>query len=142
MLTLWGPKNMENLQKYIDDIHYSLMIGIQENNVDLLNDLIPTWYTEDALLFPSNHFWIKGIEAIKAYWADSLTPDWKDLRCETLDLELHDDTAYEIGKATNIFLEEGELITYIVTYLIVWKLQDGVWKIHVDIWNDSIPPSE
>ena len=133
---------MEDLRNYIENIHHDLMIAVQETNADLLNDFISTWYTEDALIFPPNHACAKGIEAIKSFWTNSLTPDFKDLRCEILELEVQNDTAYEIGKATNIFLEEGQLINYIVTYLVVWKRQDGVWKIHVDIWNDSIPPSE
>ncbi|MGB3205489.1 MAG: DUF4440 domain-containing protein [Crinalium sp.] len=132
---------MEDLRSHIGKIQKSLSISVQQNNADLLNDLVTKYYSENALLLPSSHAWVQGIEAIKSYWADALTPDFKDLQCETLDLKVEDDTAYEIGKATNIFLEEGQLITEIGTYLIVWKRHDGVWKVNVDIWNDSIPPS-
>jgi hypothetical protein len=25
-------------------------------------------------------------------------------------------------------------------YIVVWKRQDGVWKLHADIWNSDAPP--
>ncbi|AFZ12487.1 hypothetical protein Cri9333_1597 [Crinalium epipsammum PCC 9333] len=132
---------MEDLRNYIKKIQENLMRVVQEKNADLLSDLVTTYYSENSLIMPANHAWVQGLEAIKSFWADLLNPDFKELRCETLDLQLQDDTAYEIGKATSIFLEEGQLITDIATYLIVWKRHDGVWKVNVDIWNDSIPPS-
>jgi ketosteroid isomerase-like protein len=53
------------------------------------------------------------------------------------------DTAYEIGKYTLKIQPAGqEAMTDSGKYLVVWKRQaEGTWKLHVDIWNSSMPMS-
>jgi ketosteroid isomerase-like protein len=49
--------------------------------------------------------------------------------------------AYEIGKTKVRIQPEGQpAITDSTKYLVVWKRQtDGAWKVHIDIWNFSVP---
>jgi len=37
-------------------------------------------------------------------------------------------------------MEEGDPIVDEGHYVVVWKLgEDGVWKLHLDTWNTSLP---
>ncbi len=51
------------------------------------------------------------------------------------------DTAYEIGKYSLTIQAEGQAaMADSGKYVVVWKRQaDGTWKLHVDIWNSSMP---
>jgi ketosteroid isomerase-like protein len=55
----------------------------------------------------------------------------KDVRLDTVDLEMAGDTAYEVGEAV-LTLAKG---TAAVKFVVVWKQVDGQWRLHRDIWN-------
>ena len=57
----------------------------------------------------------------------------KDVRLETLDFEPAGDTGYEVGEAT-LTLSSG---TAVVKFVVVWKIVDGQWRLHRDIWNSK-----
>ena len=56
---------------------------------------------------------------------------------EPKEVEGYGDLAYEIGDYTlagegNAVLDQGK-------YLVIWKREEGRWKLHRDIWNTSLP---
>jgi len=57
----------------------------------------------------------------------------KDIRLDTLDFEQAGDTGYEVGEAT-LTLRSG---TAAVKFVVVWKMVDGQWRLHRDIWNSK-----
>jgi ketosteroid isomerase-like protein len=59
----------------------------------------------------------------------------KSLDMQTDEVELHGDTAIEISQAT-LFGEEKHIIDEI-KYIVIWKRQDGQWKIHRDMFNSN-----
>lgn len=62
----------------------------------------------------------------------------KEAKLETIDVESDGELlAYEIGKfaLTVQPSEAAESTTMTGRYVVVWKNQDGGWKLHVDIWN-------
>lgn len=57
----------------------------------------------------------------------------------TIEVEDSSDTAIQTGKYTlcntNGAIDSGK-------YIVIWKKQDGEWRLHKDIWNSSLTPSK
>ncbi len=97
-------------------------------------------YTENGQLLPSNSDFVKGRKAIQAFWKGAMDMGIKSAKLETIDLEEHGDSAYEVGKYTlsgagGQLMDQGK-------YIVIWKKQGGEWKLHRDIWNTSMPAQE
>jgi uncharacterized protein (TIGR02246 family) len=89
-------------------------------------------YTADAIVMAPDAPFVKGRENIKQLWASAMQQiGLKDVRLNTLDLEVVGDTAYEVGEAV-LTLESGGATA---KYVVVWKKVDGQWRLHRDIWN-------
>jgi uncharacterized protein (TIGR02246 family) len=89
-------------------------------------------YTPDAVALPPDSHMVKGRESIKQMWGTIAQQiGLKDVRLDTLDLELAGDTACEVGEAT-LTLASG---TAVVKFVVVWKKVEGQWRLHRDIWN-------
>jgi len=100
-------------------------------------------YTEDAQLMPSNSDFVSGNEAVQAFWKSVFDMGIKKAKLETLEVEGMGDTAYEVGEYT--LFTEGEQVADSGKYVVIWKMVNGQWKLHRDIWNTSMPaqqPSE
>lgn len=98
-------------------------------------------YTENATLMPDESDMIQGKQAIEEFWGGGLQMGIKDAVLTTVDVFGSGDLAYEIGKFALTIQPEGqEPIEQKGKYVVVWKQQeDGSWKLHVDIWNKSMP---
>jgi ketosteroid isomerase-like protein len=91
-------------------------------------------YTSDATVMPPGAPMINGRENVRAFWkatVEALNPTGG--RLETLSLEVLADRAIEVGRATI----ESAASTLEAKYVVVWKREDGSWKLHVDIWNPN-----
>lgn len=89
-------------------------------------------YTKDAMAFPPDGPIVQGRDNIGHMWASvAQQMGLKDVRLDTLDFEQAGDTGYEVGEAT---LTLGSGIA-VVKFVVVWKMVDGQWRIHRDIWN-------
>jgi len=53
------------------------------------------------------------------------------------EVEDHGDTAIEVGKYT-LKGEEGQVLDT-GKYTVIWKQEEGQWKLHRDIFNSSVP---
>ena len=94
-------------------------------------------YTENAQLLPSNSEFITGWEQIAGFWQQVMDMGIKTAELETLEAEGLGETAFEVGRyklggAAGEILDEGK-------YVVVWKKEDGQWKLHRDIWNTNLP---
>jgi uncharacterized protein (TIGR02246 family) len=98
-------------------------------------------YTEDARLLPPNSEMIQGRAGIEAYWAGGFQMGIKNIVLTTVELMGMGDLVCEIGKAQVSIQPEGlDAIEDSGKYLVVWKKgEDGMWRLHVDIWNSSLP---
>ena len=97
---------------------------------------VAKFYTEDGMLLPAGSDFIKGRQAIKAYWQYGIEMGIKSLKIDILEIEQHGDTAiemskYTLGGADDQMLDHGKGI-------VVWKNVDGSWKLHRDIWTGSL----
>lgn len=78
-------------------------------------------YTEDGMLLPTGSDFVMGIRQAKL---------------EIVEVEHHGDTAIEVGQYT--LSGEGNQVMDQGKYIVIWKQQNGQWKLHRDIWNSSV----
>ena len=100
-------------------------------------------YTKDATILPPNADMIKGIEGITAYWQGALNMGVKEAKLETVEVSpMGENTACEVGTYVLKIEPEGvPAFTDKGKYMMIWKLEDGVWKWDTDAWNTSLPPT-
>jgi len=102
---------------------------------------LASYYTEDAtLLPPPNAPIIKGRGGIETYWATGFQMGLRDVVLTTVEVMAMNDMVCEIGEADATFQPEGmDEFKDKGKYLVIWKNVDGAWKLHVDIYNSSLP---
>ena len=98
-------------------------------------------YTDDATAVPPDGEIIKGKKAIEELYKKFFQIGMKEIVFTTIEVGGSGDTAYEIGKTKVRIQPEGQAAIQDSTkYLVIWKRQsDNTWKVHVDIWNFSLP---
>lgn len=95
-------------------------------------------YTAAAQLLPANSDFVRGTAAIRTFWQSVIDMGLKGASLETIELEAHGDTAIEIGRYR--LLAAGDAVADQGKYIVVWKNDNGNWKLHRDIWTTSQPP--
>jgi uncharacterized protein (TIGR02246 family) len=94
-------------------------------------------YTAQGQLLPANSDFVRGTEAIREFWQGAMAMGLKDATLETVEVEDHGDTAIEVGRYR--LLAPGGAVADHGKYIVVWKREGGVWKLHRDIWTTSQP---
>lgn len=94
-------------------------------------------YTSGAQLLPANSDFIRGTAAIRTFWQSVIDMGLKDASLETIEVEDHGDTAIEVGRYR--LLAAGGAVADQGKYMVVWKKDNGTWKLHRDIWTTSQP---
>jgi ketosteroid isomerase-like protein len=100
---------------------------------------VASHYASDGWVMMSNSEPIKG-SAIASAWGEVIRMGVKDLKITTVDLIgdsalLAETGTYEMYGAGNKLLDKGK-------YVVVWKQENGTWKIYRDIGNSSLPPRQ
>jgi uncharacterized protein (TIGR02246 family) len=94
-------------------------------------DRLASLYTTDAMALPPDGPIVRGRDSIKQMWGSIAQQlGLKEVRLETVDLEVAGDMASEVGEA-HLALASGSAVVKFV----VWKKVDGQWRLHRDIWN-------
>lgn len=96
-------------------------------------------YTANAKLMPPNANLCRGIKAITAFWQSALDLGVRSAVLKSAEVEQLGSTAIEVGTyvlkdGAGSLLDQGK-------YLVVWKKDRGVWKLHRDIFNSSVAAS-
>jgi uncharacterized protein (TIGR02246 family) len=94
-------------------------------------------YTGNAQLLPVNVGPIAGGDNIQGFWQAVMDMGIKTANLETVELDVLGETVIEVGKYTLLGAKEQVLDTG--KYLVVWKTEQGQWKLHRDIWTTSLP---
>jgi ketosteroid isomerase-like protein len=93
-------------------------------------------YTNDAKVLAPDAPIVTGRKAIENFWRDAASAlGLVGATLRTLELEVSEDTVYEVGQA-DLKVTSGQAT---VKYMVVWRRgDDGAWRLHRDIWN-SMP---
>jgi uncharacterized protein (TIGR02246 family) len=93
-------------------------------------------YTQNAYALPPGSDVIQGREAIQAFWQTVMDNGAKGGELKTLDVETGgDNMAREIGRYVLTFQQGNETTNIAGKYVVIWKQENGEWKLDVDIWN-------
>jgi uncharacterized protein (TIGR02246 family) len=121
------------LRREIEDVD-----GAFESNFDRQDaDGMGTLHTEDGQLLPPGADIVSGRDDIAVFWQGVFDMGVANARLETVEVEDHDDTAIEVGRFT--LSDANEQTVDHGAFLVVWKHDDGAWKLHRDIWNSNVP---
>lgn len=95
-------------------------------------------YTEKGILLPPGSQPVTGQEAIQNFWQMVMDMGVKTVKLDSVEIEQHNDTAIEQGKAV-LSSADGQLLDE-CKYIVVWKQVNSQWKLNQDIWNTSLAP--
>jgi len=93
-------------------------------------------YAKDAIAFPPNSEMVQGRQAIQDFWKGFMDGGFT-APIETVETETDGNLGFDVGKYTIVdaagkTVDQGK-------YVVVWKKEDGSWKLYRDIWNTSMP---
>ena len=93
-------------------------------------------YASDAILMPPNSEPVEGNDIVK-FWGSIVRMGVKDLKLNITDISGDGDVYAETGTlelfgANEKSLDKGK-------YVVVWKKENGNWKMYRDIWNSNLP---
>jgi len=94
-------------------------------------------YTTNAMAFPPNGEIARGQAAIQNIWKGAISAGLKGVVLTTAEVETHGDTAHEVG--TYEMRDAGGKPADRGKYIVIWKREQGQWKLHRDIWNTNMP---
>jgi uncharacterized protein (TIGR02246 family) len=102
-----------------------------------------SFYSEDAIVLPTNAPAATTKDAIRTTWKDLLTSPGLAISWKTTKVEVakSGDIAYTSGTYELTMNDtSGKPINDRGKYVEVWKKQaDGKWKVVADIWNSDLP---
>jgi ketosteroid isomerase-like protein len=96
-------------------------------------------YTANARILPPGAPMISGREAVKAFWSNLIqSANAKSAVLTSLEVISTGEGVVEVGRAALTVQPEGGAAAEMeVKYVVYWREEDGLWKWHVDIWNQN-----
>jgi uncharacterized protein (TIGR02246 family) len=122
-----------NIQSQIESANAQFVSAFKRGDATGLANL----YTSGAQLLPANSDFVEGTAGIRAFWQRVIDAGLKGANLETIEVEGHGDTAIEVGRYR--LLAGGDAVADQGKYVVVWKNDNGTWKLHRDIWTTSQP---
>jgi len=99
-------------------------------------DALANSYTNDGVILPPGADLIKGREAIKQRWILPEAVSVPHHKITPMEINVLGDYAYDIGYYEGRTIrKDGSEVSWKGKYLIVWKKEEGEWKIYADAWN-------
>lgn len=95
-------------------------------------------YTSDACINPTGVPQICGTQGITAFFNMGYQMGIRDIKLTTKEVMGGKDGVIETGNyevlgAQGMSFEKGK-------FIVIWKEENGKWKMHRDIWNSDAPP--
>ena len=101
---------------------------------------VANMYTMNARLMPPNSEIIEGRANIQTFWKGAMDAGIKMVSLDLADLEVHGDTAIEVGRYTLTTPGAGGTTTTDKgKYVGVWKREGPTWRLAIDTFNTSLP---
>ena len=94
-------------------------------------------YTSDACINPTGMPQICGSAGIGGYFRGGYAMGIRNIKLTTKDVMLGDPYAIETGNY-EVQVEGGKAIEN-GKFIVIWKQENGAWKMYQDIWNSDAP---
>jgi len=94
-------------------------------------------YTVNAKVLPPNTDEVSGREAIAQFWQALMDSGIKEAKLMTGEVDGGSTTAVEVS-TYSLHDKNGETLDS-GKYIVVWKEEEGRWKLYRDIFNSSVP---
>lgn len=99
-------------------------------------DALANAYCKEAVILPPGADIIKGREAIKQRWKLPEGVSVPYHKITPTEISVKGSLAYDIGYYEGTTIKRnGDKVNFKGKYVIVWKKEDGDWKIYADAWN-------
>ncbi|MCJ0766191.1 YybH family protein [Variovorax terrae] len=126
----------QNAADVIKARYKAWMEAIRNKDLDTVMDM----YADDATYMPPGRKPIVGKAAVRQNWAAYLQRDsFVANYTPTIQVSQSGDMAFDIGHYEISMKKDGQPVTFVGKYVVVWRLIDGQWKAVVDIDNDNGP---
>jgi ketosteroid isomerase-like protein len=128
---LQEDNHVANLQEVIEAQNREFMAAFKRKD----GAGVAALYTGDARILPPNSPMLTGRDQIEQFWKGLIQMGGENAVLETLSVESKGDVAVEVGKyslSVGTFNDSGK-------YVVVWKNDEGTWRLHLDVWNTSLP---
>lgn len=99
--------------------------------------LFVSHYTSDACINPSNMPKMCGPQSINAFFTGGYKMGIRGIKLTTDEVMGSKDAVAETG-TYEIFADKAMSIDK-GKYIVIWKEENGKWKMHRDIWNTDMP---
>ena len=127
---------MSNVRSVIEAFNKKLMAAVKRGDVTEVANI----YRSDVRVLPPYMEMLKGRQAAQAIWQGGIEMGIKEVSLETTEVTEGEGVACEIGRYIHIIQPSGgETITDKGKYVVIWKQEEGNWKIDTEIWNSSLP---
>ena len=128
-----GSDDNEDLAALISAANRSFESAFQAQSAPTLAGL----YTSNGSVLPPGSEPVVGAANIQNFWQAVMNAGIRGARLTTNELTDCGDTAVEVGSyellgSTNNVLDRGK-------YVVVWRRENGQWRLHRDIFNTSVP---
>lgn len=93
-------------------------------------------YTQRGRILPPGGEMMQGRANIQSFWQSVIDSGVSEAQLHTLELEAgSEELVREIGQFRLTIQQNGETVYSPGKYVVVWKREEGQWKMDVDIWN-------
>lgn len=97
-------------------------------------------YAMNARVMPPNSPMVQGRENVQKFWQGAISAGLKLVSLEIMDLEVHGNTAIEVGRYVSTMPGTGgATVTDNGKYVVVWKREGRHWKLAIDTFNSNAP---
>lgn len=124
----------EDLKAAIDAANKTFSAAVAKGDAAAVAAL----YTETARAFPPNAAAVSGRAAIGQLFGSMLATGIRSLTLTAVEVTGGGNTAQEVG--TYLLKTPDGNVADEGKYIVLWKKEGGLWRLHRDIWNSNAPP--
>jgi ketosteroid isomerase-like protein len=97
-------------------------------------------YAAEGQVMPAGSEPIRGTAAIQKFWQGALDSGIAGVGLKTLEVFGHGATATEVGQY-ELRDKAGKVLDH-GKYIVVWRREDGKWKLLRDMFSTNVPPAK
>jgi uncharacterized protein (TIGR02246 family) len=117
----------------VEAVNQKLMAALLRGDSAAVADL----YTKDGQVFPPYSEAVSGRPAVERFWRAAIDSGIRRVALTTSEVVRKGDSAYEVGN----YAVTGDKHESLARgkYIVIWKREQGRWKLHRDIMAPTVP---